>query len=105
MTDPFDDHNAHLKPFPDSILRDIARNGSAPHDYRKAAVELLLNRKSPLAQHEDLREFVWELEAEMEGIQLEFPAPAEEVKQEEKPGPLRASVTTKTMFGAPDVDG
>ena len=45
-----------------------------------------------------------ELEAELEGIQYEFPAPSEEIKPVEEPvGPLTASVTTKTMFGEPEV--
>lgn len=100
MTDPFNDHNAHLKSFPDSVLRDIARNECAPHDYRKDATEILMVRKSPLADHEDLRLFVIEIRGELEELQFEFPAP-EEVKPE-PPGPLRASVTTATMFGEPE---
>ena len=98
MTDPLSDHNAHLKSFPDPLLRDIARNESAPRDYRKAATEVLLARKSPLTRHFDLREFVEELEAELDGIQTEFPAP-EEPKLVEPSGPFKTSVTTATMFG------
>jgi hypothetical protein len=92
LADPLDDHYAHLRHLTDSILRDVARNDCAPHDYRKFAVELLLVRKSPYAEHEDLREFVRELEAETGELQFEYPAP------EPGPGPMVASVTTATMF-------
>ena len=94
---PFFDHYAHLKTFPDHILRDLARNEAAPHDYRKFAVELLVNRKSPFAKHPDLFRFVTELEVELDGIVFEHPAPSSE--------PMKASVTTTTMFSdGPVVD-
>lgn len=100
IADPLDDHYLHLKPLPDSTLRDVARNDAAPRDYRKFAVELLWVRKSPYVKHTDLREFVQELEAEYDGISFEFPAP----KIEEGVGPLTAGVTTKTMFGPDESD-
>ena len=93
IVDPFDDHGRHLVPLPDSTLRDLARNECAPHDYRKLAVEILLTRKSPFVKHEDLRQFVQELEVELDGIQFEFPAP------ETGLGPLTAGFTTKNLFG------
>jgi len=96
LADPFDDHYAHLQHLPDSTLRDLARNDCAPYDYRKFAVELLIVRKSPYSQHEDLRNFVWELEAEMGELQFEYPAP------EPSPGPMVAGFTTKNLFGEPD---
>jgi hypothetical protein len=96
LADPLDDHYAHLRHLTDSILRDVARNDCAPHDYRKFAVELLLVRKSPYAEHEDLREFVRELEAEMGELQFEYPAP------EPGPGPMVAEFTTKNLFGEPN---
>ena len=91
MTDPFDDHGRHLQSLPDSTLRDLGLNECADRDYRKLAVEILFNRKSPYLKHEGLREFVQELEIELEGIQFEFPAPG--------PGPMTSSITTATMFG------
>ncbi len=94
--DPFDENYKHLMPFPDATLRDIARNDAAPRDYRKRATEVLWFRKSPYVHHQDLREFVEELEIEFDGIQLEFPAP-------EPPTGMTASVTTKTMFGSEDM--
>ena len=89
-TDPLFDNFAHLKTFPDHILRDIARNDCAEHDYRKHAVEILVVRKSPLVKHPDLQPFVHELYVELDGIPFEYPDPG--------PGPLVAGVTTKTMF-------
>ena len=96
LADPLDDHYSHLQHLTDSILRDVARNDSAPHDYRKFAVELLLARKSPYAEHEDLREFVRELEAEKGELQFDYPAP------EPGPGPMVAGFTTKNLFGEPN---
>ena len=94
--DPFFDYHAHLKLLPDHVLRDIARNDCAEYDYRKQAVEVLVVRKSPLANHPELRELRDDLDVELEGVQFEYPAP-EEVPPSS--GPLTASVTTKTMFG------
>jgi len=88
--DPWDDHNAHLVPFPDHLLFDIARNEAAQRAYRRHAVEILVNRKSPKVKHPDLADLVAELEIELDGIQFEYPAPS-------GPGPLIASVTTETM--------
>jgi hypothetical protein len=98
---PFFDHYQHLKTFPDSVLRDLARNEAAPRDYRKFAVELLLNRRSPYARHTDLQEFVAQLEVEFDGIVFDHPAP------ETAPttgGALKASVTTATMFSDGPID-
>ena len=93
IVDPFFDGNRHLLPLPDAPLRDLARNGAAPREYRKAAVEILFHRKSPYVKHQDLREFVAELEIELDGIVFEHPAPS-------GPGPLSASMTTKNIFAA-----
>lgn len=91
--DPFDDNCAHLATFPDHILRDLARNDCAGHEYRKHAVEVLLVRKSPLVKHPDLLQFVQELEVELDGIEFEHPDPGYS-----QGTPLSASVTTNTMF-------
>jgi hypothetical protein len=100
--DPFFDYYLHQRSLPDYALRDLARNGAADRSYRKNAVEILFNRKSPFAQHEDLRELLDEIKAELEGIQFEFPAPSEEVKPVAS-GTPSASITTATMFGDGDV--
>jgi hypothetical protein len=96
---PFFDHYAHLLTFPDQVLRDLARNESAPYDYRKFAVEQLLKRRSPFARHTDLVGFIQEIEGELDGIQTDFPAP-----EITPPEPMRASVTTSTMFGGDVID-
>jgi hypothetical protein len=93
--DPFD--STHFtKNFPDSTLLDIARNGSAQHDYRLFAVEILHARKSPKLQHPEIQGLVRELEIELEGIVFEHPAPG--------PGALTASVTTETLQGIETID-
>lgn len=87
--DPWADAPSTLAAFPDHVLLDIARNDAAEHRYRKLAVEILANRKSPKIQHPELQPFLHELKIELEGIQFEHPAPG--------PGPLIASVTTETL--------
>jgi hypothetical protein len=104
MTDPFDDKYRHLKDFPDHVLRDLGRNDSAQRDYRKRAVEILLVRKSAYAKHDDLRELVYEIEAELDGVQFEYPAPEVVVEPVKPSGPLVAAVTTKTLFGSDIVE-
>jgi len=94
--DPFD-NLAYVRTFPDAALRDIGRNESCSREYRKLAVEVLLNRKSSYANHTDLREFVEEIGIELEGIQTEYPAPQPIV--ETSTGPLTASVTTASLYG------
>jgi hypothetical protein len=89
--DPFSNTD-FLRGLPDATLRDLGRNDAAKHEFRKLAVEILLARKSPLAKHEELRQFVRELNIELEGIEWDHPAPG---------NPLVASVTTETMFGQP----
>ena len=90
--DVFNDHNSHLKHFTPEILRDLARNDAADRDYRRAAVEILVTRKHPYAKHGDLREFVEELEVELDGIVFDHPAPS-------GLGPLTDGVTTQTLYG------
>jgi len=95
ISDPFFDHHQHLRGMPDATLRDLVRNDSAPWEYRKFAVEILSVRKSPFIKLDYMLPFVHELEIELDGIQFDHPAPSE---------PMRASVTTETMFGGDVVD-
>ena len=94
--DPFSDNCSHLKTFPDHILLDIARNGSAQRDYRLFAVEILLARKSEKIKHPEIQDLVHELEIELDGIVFDHPAPSS--------GPLVASITTETMFSDGPID-
>ncbi len=96
LKDPFFDYHAHLKVLPDYVLRDIARNDCAERDYRRQAVEVLVVRKSPLANSPELADLKAELDIELEGVQFEYPA-FEEAPPKNS-GPLVASVTTATMF-------
>lgn len=86
--DPFGKDFSHLRAFPDHVLLDIARNGSAQREYRLLSVEILQGRKSPKIKHPDIQDLVHELDIELDGIVFENPAPS---------GALKASVTTKTM--------
>lgn len=63
------------------VLRDLARNESASKEWRKAAVELLLERRHPHANHPELRELVYEIKAEKEA-KTEVEALAAEANQE-----------------------
>jgi hypothetical protein len=99
-TDPFDDKGRHLTPLTSETLRDVARNGAAPYDYRKLAAEILRTRRSPYYHHSDLREFKIELEAELDGVQFELPAP----DPAPAPNPMKAGFTTQTMFGGETTD-
>ncbi len=94
--DPFGKDFSHLRAFPDHVLFDIARNGSAQHDYRLLSVEILLGRKSHKIKHPDIQELVHELEIELDGIVFDNPAPSS--------GALTASITTKTMQEGEVVD-
>ena len=98
LKDPFFDYHQHLKVLPDHVLRDIARNDCADRDYRRQAVEILVVRKSVMANHPELSDLKAELDVELEGLQFEYPDPEEE---KQTSGPLVASVTTKTMFSDP----
>jgi hypothetical protein len=56
-------HLSHLSP---EVLRDLARNEAASKEWRKAAVELLLEKKHSHANHPELRQLVFEIKAERE---------------------------------------
>lgn len=85
---PWEYNSAAIREYPDHVLLDIARNDAAQHDYRKLAVEVLVNRKSPKIKHPDLAPFVHELQIELDGIIFDHPAPG---------NPLIASITTESL--------
>lgn len=91
LRDPWLDAASSLQSFPDHVLLDIARNDSAEHRYRKLAVQVLIDKKSPRVKHPDIQHLVRELEVELDGIEFEHPAPSA--------GPLVASITTETLYG------
>jgi hypothetical protein len=56
----------HLAGLSAEVLRDLARNEAASKEWRKAAVELLILKQHPFADHSDLRELKFEIQAEEE---------------------------------------
>lgn len=46
-------HRDELRKLHDNNIRDIARNEATPYKWRKAAVEVLLERNSSMADHPD----------------------------------------------------
>jgi hypothetical protein len=98
----------HLNHLPGQILFDLARNESASREWRKAAVELLIDKKCPQANHAELAVLVKEIHAEREA-RNEVESVVETAIEEEIQSPeahpflsaMRASVTTKSL-GLPD---
>jgi len=60
----FAQRDAHLGGLPAHILLDLARNESAPREWRKAAVELLLDKGYAQANHPELMAVRMEIKAE-----------------------------------------
>lgn len=85
---------------PTAALMSIARNDSATREYRLASVRIL-NKTGRLSEVLRYPELTWLLDqvrneqaAEDEVVDIVTQA----TEQEFEPGPLRASVTTATMF-------
>ncbi len=90
---------ATLQDMTSEILRDLARNDSAPRDQRKAAVKLLLDSGHAYAHNPDLYFLVSEILKETAAVEevKDIVTSAIEADVFEGHGP-HASVTTKTMF-------
>lgn len=73
-----------LQHLPGQILRDLARNDSAQHSWRKAAVQLMLEKGYPEASHPDLVWLVQEVKAEMD-VKQEVEAIVESAIEQELP--------------------
>lgn len=86
---------------PESSLFDIARNGSAPREFRLFAVELLLDKGYAKADHEELAGLVAEVKGGWAEPDSQLPLSFVEsvVEDEVVSGPFQASVTTATMSG------
>lgn len=91
---------------PGNMLLDIARNESASREWRKAAVEILIDKKCPQANHPELYALVLDIKAER-GAKQEVEAVVESALEEPHPetghGALRASVTTATLHRSEDL--
>lgn len=70
-----------LEPLTSEVLRDIARNDSAPRPWRKAAVKFLMARKHSYQNHPDFRELVEEIKDE-ESAEIEVKAIVESAVEE-----------------------
>jgi hypothetical protein len=94
------DQIAHL---PGEILFSLARNDAASPDFRKAAIELMLEKGCPQANAPELALLVSEVKRG-QAAKLEVESIVESAIEQEipNPGPFRASVTT-TSLGRPDV--
>jgi hypothetical protein len=98
----YDQRDVHLGHLPGPILRDIARNDSAPREWRRAAVELMLDRKCPEVNHPDLAELLREVKAQREAkdeVQSIVESAIEQPLEDDTPapGPFVASFTTKNF--------
>lgn len=99
-----DSFSEEMKTFPAHVLLAMATNESATKYYRKAAVRLLLEHKSILADHPSLRELRMELreedaaKQEVEAIVDNAMHEPEVTCPEPDKGPFQASVTTKSLF-------
>lgn len=60
----FAQRDAHLGGLPSHILLDLSRNEAAPREWRKAAVELLIDHGHAQANHPELAAVVMEIRAE-----------------------------------------
>src|ERR1700733_10949957 len=89
-----------IQHLPDHILLSVARNPSSSREFSKAAVKLLVDMKSRHVGHPDLQMLVAEIRRESEA-QTEVEAIVESAIEQEIPSPMRASVTTATMFQDP----
>lgn len=90
------------------ILFALARNPSASKEFRKAAVEFLIDRDHYQAKDPELSGFVAEIQKERQAreevqdvAETALEAPIAAVQP--VPGALRASVTTATLFGQPEI--
>lgn len=113
----FEQRATHIGHLPAQILLDLARNEAATRDWRKAAVELLIDKGFPQANHPDLAGLVMEINAEraakreveavvesaIEDEVRPFAVDDEEITSDAaQTGPFRASVTADTI-GRDDV--
>jgi len=105
----FAQRDAHLGGLPANVLLDLARNEAAPREWRKAAVELLLDKGYRQANHPELTAVVMEIKAER-AARVEVEAVVETAVEEDmsggrhvdfggaQGGALTCGVTTKNLM-------
>lgn len=90
----YEQREAHLGNLPPQILLDLARNEAATREWRKAAVQLLLDHNFSQAAHPDLATLVMEINNE-HTAKHDVQAVVESAIEEELP--FAASVTTRSL--------
>jgi hypothetical protein len=85
-----------IQHLPGAVLFSLARNPSASLDFRKAAIQLMIEKGCYQVNDPELALLVHEVRQSQEA-RSEVEAIVESAIEEEIPGPFRASVTTKTM--------
>ena len=80
---------------PAEALRDLARNGAAEHVSRMTALDILIKRGHLYANHPDLES--------LRSKSTAVPNPAPPKSPDSGSGPLRASVTTQTLFANEEI--
>ena len=118
----FADRCDHLGHLPSYILRDLARNDAAPREWRKAAIELMLDKGYKEVNHPDLLGLLVEVqhqreakeevqaivESAIEGPLEDHAVTIQEIQDfaaalpkpepiPEPPGPFKASFTTQSQ--------
>lgn len=118
----FNQREAQIGHLPGHILRDLARNPGAPLEWRKAAVELMLDKGYPEVSHPDLSALLADVQAHKHAVEVhqeakievqslvesqieapldEAPKPPKPAKPpkppKETPGPFKASFTTTSQ--------
>lgn len=95
----FEQRYEHIGHLPGPILRDIARNESAPREWRKAAIELMLDKGCPEANHPDFLSLLLEVKSQREAKDevQSIVESAIEAPLDDAPGPFKASFTTKNQ--------
>lgn len=109
----YEQRDVHLGHLPGPILRDIARNDSAPREWRRAAVELMLDKKCPEVNHPDLADLLREVRAQHDAkdevqsiVESAIEGPLDdmpdvvEAHESQRPvtGPFTASFTTHSLY-------
>jgi hypothetical protein len=101
----YDQREAHLGHLPGFILRDIARNDAAPREWRKAAVEIMLEKGCAEVSHPELAELLREVKAHHEAksevqsiVESAIESPLDDHVSQKQAGPFSAGFTTQSLY-------
>lgn len=85
----------HLDHLPEYVLFSLARNEAAPVEFRRTALEIMVSKGFKSAENPIFRGL---------GLDFEVIEVPEIVPVQEESGPLKASVTTETLYGNKIID-